>query len=104
MGTFAQKRQSWNDRRLDRLRAQLAKDGNTPERFYEIVEFHDLIPTEAAELSEQVKWPLVVSAAPVVVQTVTVQGRQEVVKGPPPIVIKSFNPPAPAPKIVIKRY
>lgn len=54
--SFAQKRKSYNDHRLDYLRKQLAKHGDTPEKFWGIVEYWELEPLDAAELSQQVKW------------------------------------------------
>lgn len=87
-------RKSWNASRLERLKAALKKEGNTPEAFNTMMEFEDLLPLEAQELSEQVNWPRVR------VQDETIFTNPAT----PQMVVKSFNPPELPPKIVIKRY
>ena len=83
-------RQSYNARRLDRLKAELKKAGNTPEIFNHMLDYYELEPLEAQELSEQVRWPpKVIPTPPAPVPT---------------MVVKRFTPPEPPPKLVIKRY
>lgn len=103
-------RKSWVASLLERLKAELSKAGNTPEAFDRIVEFHELPPLEAQELSEQVRWPSL-PKLPEFEGTVFAEGSrmqgapaqlQSTTK--PPMVVKRFDPPAAPPKIVIKRY
>lgn len=47
------KRQSWNDKQLDRLKAELASKGNTKEAWMELCDFHDLPAMQAGELAAQ---------------------------------------------------
>lgn len=96
-------RKSWNAIRLERLKAALKKTGNTPEAFNAMMEFEELLPLEAQELSEQVRWP---NLPKTFGETAPVQMTVDKA-GPitgPGMVVKRFTPPAAPPKIVIKRY
>ncbi len=96
---------SWNALRLDRLKKELKKAGDTVDAFNQLVEFHELEPLEAAELGEQVRWPVVVRVpADAFLPERVFIGHPIAPEQPPPMVIKSFAPPAPAPKMIIKRY
>lgn len=47
------KRQSWNDKQLDRLKAELANKGNTKEAWMELCDLNDLPAMQAGELAAQ---------------------------------------------------
>ena len=110
-------RKSWNSGRLERLSAALKKAGNTPEAFNAMMEFEELLPLEAQELSEQIRWPnppkelwgaSSITPEYLAEQRAENQRRSASLKtllpSAPPITIKRFDPPAAPPKIVIKRY
>lgn len=100
-------RRSWNAIRLERLKDELRKAKNTPEEFWRMFEFHELQPLEAIELSEQVNWPPGGAPDPYLLgMTAKAEPPQpEPVKpAAPAMVVKSYAPPAPPPKMVIKRY
>jgi len=102
-------RKSWNAIRLDRLKAQLAKAGNTPDAFNAMMEFEELLPLEAQELSEQVRWPNPPKVFSPELMAKTADQLKAAAEGvskaaPPAMVVKRFDPPAAPPKIVIKRY